>query len=792
MQGLVAGLTLAERFTLIRQLGTGGMGEIWLADDQQLHEQVALKLLNSPEHQSDTFVDLLRQECSKARGLVHPNIVRIYDFHSSAIGSDALFFISMQYVDGETLVASRAAAFQLITAQVLMVCDALEYAHRAGIIHRDIKASNVLCDRNGVCYLTDFGIATALADDHRLADLRGGGSLPAMSPQQVAGLQATVADDIYSLGALLYELLSGEPLFHPDVTKDRIRTETPAVLSLDGTQQTIPQPLVLLVQAMLDKSPERRPAGVGAVRAVLEELRADYPVKQRPPPSAESTDGDDLIRPVARRARIDSKPTEKSRSVASRRPQSDAKKHSARWVYGGFGALLLIALGVIFFLPSIVQERGPVVVVPAERAPAEMPSGPAGPDPGESLAQREIADEVLGDLLVIDDRLRAAGVDLWGGTDWSDVRALTELGDESYRARDYAGALDSYRQALTDMELIELRIPEMLATYLRQGAAAFEAGKQEAAISNFEIAIAIDGDNTEARKGLRRAMRLDRVLVLMSQAIELEQSGQPEQARSLYKEALTLDPAWQEAQEGFARTGNLLARTAYETQMAAGYSALAAEDFVRARTGFRAALNTRPGDADASTALRQVDAEERLRKIIDIQKQAMAAEQDENWTLAASEYEAILNVDSTVASAQQNLLRSRGRIELHEQLENEISHADRFNDDQVAQAASRLLERARSAGQPGPVLLSQIARLTVLLRVAAIPIPVEFRSDELTEVVIYKVGRLGAFLTKTLELKPGSYVAVGSRQGYRDVRRDFLIAADGSKQSIVLICEEPI
>jgi tetratricopeptide (TPR) repeat protein len=674
----------------------------------------------------------------------------------------------------------------------LMVCDALEYAHRAGIIHRDIKASNVLCDRNNACYLTDFGIATARADDDKLADLRGGGSLPSMSPQQVAGAPATVADDIYSLGALLYELLSGQPLFHPGVTPERIRSEEPARLTLDGAGQGIPKPLVLVVRAMLDKSPERRPAGVGAVRAVLEEVKADYPPTLRPDLTAEKTGEEQVIRPVARRTRLESRRPDTTRPAVSGRPRAEKKGHSARWVYGGLGVLLFVALGVIFFLPGIVRERGPLLSEPAEKPPAEAPAGPAGPDPGESLAQRQIADAALGELLIVDDRLRAAGVDLWGGNRWVDARTLTEAGDESYRDRDYAGALQSYRQALTGMELIELRIPETLASHLRDGAAAFEAGNQQEAIRNFEIAIAIEGGNAVARAGLERAMHLDRVLALMSQAVDLEQSGQPEQARALYKEVLALDRAWQPAQDGFGRTGTVLARTAYETQMAAGFSAIAAEDYSRARSAFRAALDTRPGDADASTALTQVDTEERLQKIIDIQKVALAAEQQEKWTVAVEQYEAILRIDQTVASAQDNLKHSRGRVELGDQLDYEIGHADRFNDDQAAQAASQLLERARSIQQPGPVLSVQIAKLTVLLRVAAIPVPVEFRSDDLTEVVIYKVGRLGTFLNRTLDLKPGSYVAVGSREGYRDVRRNFRIAADGGRQSIILICEEPI
>ena len=139
MQGLSPGLILDGRFELIRQLGSGGMGEIWLAQDSELDEQVALKLLNQDFCQS-AAVDLLRQECRKARALVHPNIVRVYDFH---VG-ESRYYISMKYVEGDTLAAVRGASFQSIVEQVLMVCDALEYAHRAGVIHRDVKPANVL------------------------------------------------------------------------------------------------------------------------------------------------------------------------------------------------------------------------------------------------------------------------------------------------------------------------------------------------------------------------------------------------------------------------------------------------------------------------------------------------------------------------------------------------------------------------------------------------------------------------------------------------------------------------
>jgi len=799
MQGLIAELNLAERFVLIRRLGKGGMGEIWLAEDVQLQVRVALKILDPSLSGSAGFVDLLQQECRKARGLVHPNIVRVYDFHSDGGWS----FISMQYIDGDTLVETRGKPFQIITHQMLMVCDALEYAHRAGIIHRDLKSSNVLRDRNGVCYLSDFGIASALMDDgragdHRSVELRGGGSLPSMSPQQLAGEPATVADDVYSLGALLYELLSGQPLFHPDVTPERIRAENPAPLEFDGAGQAIPEPLNDVIQATLAKSAQRRPAGVGAVRSVLEEVHADYPVTVAPgeiTADRASKPGGSIIKPVGRRMPVTKSAAARETVQSETGRRSPAKPgHSARLVYVGLAALLFVALGVIFFLPRIVQERGPLVLDRADEELANegLPTEAGGSDPAMSDAQRQIADEALGRLLARDDRLRGMRVELWGEADWLAARQFADTGDAAYRARNYADALSNYRDALTLMEALELRAPKILNDTLREGKAAFEAGNQPDSIRNFEIAIAINPGNPVAREGLERAMRLDRVIELMARATEFENSGALAEARSAYEEVLALDPEWLPAREGFERMQAGVVRTQYEKTMAAGFSAMAREDFSQARSAFQSALRARPGDADATSALKQLDAEDRLREIIALRKSAQAAEQKEQWVTAVEKYQAILGIDKTVVSARQDLARSQGRLELHDKLNYEINNSDRFNEDQVYRMAGEILERARSLEDPGPVLAGQIDQLSQLLRIAAIPVPVNFQSDNLTEVVIYKVGKLGTFHARTMDLKPGGYVAVGSREGYRDVRRNFRVVPEGKMAPIVLSCEEPI
>lgn len=796
MQGLAEGLTLSRRFKLVRCLGKGGMGEVWLALDEELGEQIALKILipglASRPSDEDRFIALLQEECRKARKLVHPNIVRVYDFHAD----EDRRFISMQYVDGDNLCSLRGAMFQQLLAPGLMVCDALEYAHREGVVHRDVKPANILRDHRKLCLLTDFGIAAAISVGATLPGLTGGGSLPSISPQQLAGETPAVADDVYAFGALFYELLSGYPLFHPNVTAERVRNEVPPALTVDGSGQTVPAPLSGLVAAMLDKTATRRPAGMGAVRAVLEELMTDYPIPDVTGPASENG----AIRPVSRASAA--RPI--SRSMSRPEGQSDESTPmprvgsgrrgagpSAKIVFSGLAVLLVLMIGVVFVLPGLVKDPAPAVVPrPAvDKAPVLKPENSA--TPGAEI-QRELVDEILGELLPLDDRLRKLGIELWGGSDWSEALRNIEAGDAAYRNRTYDEALASYRAALVLMQQLEPRAPEVFAEAVEAGQQALARGDQAAAIESFELALAVDDTSDIARKGLQRAMSLNRVLELMASASDLEASGALSDARKIYKDVVDLDPDWLPASEGLERTGAAISTDVYEKQMAAGYRALASQDFSAARSAFEAAMRARPGDSGARAGLAQLADEDRLARVIEIQNEARRLEDREDWPAAIERYEAALAIDGAVSAASTGLARSQSRLELDLELAKIISRANRLNDEKIWQAADQRLAVARQIQQPGPRLAGQISELAKLLDIAATPVPVRFESDNLTDVIIYKVGKLGMFDARTMQLRPGSYVAVGSRDGYRDVRRDFLVVADGDTPPVVLRCEEPI
>ena len=214
LKGLRSGLKVFRRFSLERQLGRGGMGVVWLGRDENLGgRQVALKFLPELVQGDEVAIAELKMETLRSLDLTHPHIVRIYDW----VADEHLAAISMEYVDGHTLSGLRlrqaSGVFEIpeINGWVGQLCEALTYAHGRKIVHRDLKPSNLMIDGEGRLRVMDFGIAGSLTDSmSRLsaAAMPASGTLVYMSPQQAMGYPPSVADDIYSLGATLYELLT--------------------------------------------------------------------------------------------------------------------------------------------------------------------------------------------------------------------------------------------------------------------------------------------------------------------------------------------------------------------------------------------------------------------------------------------------------------------------------------------------------------------------------------------------------------------------------------------------------
>jgi formylglycine-generating enzyme required for sulfatase activity len=292
LRGLRKGLKLfGARYTLVRQLGRGGMGVVWLARDEKLELEVALKFL--PENLKDDLVavDELRRETKRCLLLTHPNIVRIFDLAED----EERVAIAMEYVEGGTLAALRlekpARCFEAaeVVPWLRQVCEALSYAHgRVRVVHRDLKPSNIMISADsGRVKLADFGIASSLSDTMsrmtRTGAKAGAGTLVYMSPQQLMGYPPSVRDDVYALGATIYELLTGKPPFFRGSIERQIEsvvppsiTERRAELELEGLE-AVPAQWEEVIAACLEKEAEKRPQSVAEVWQRLSGAPAGQP-----------------------------------------------------------------------------------------------------------------------------------------------------------------------------------------------------------------------------------------------------------------------------------------------------------------------------------------------------------------------------------------------------------------------------------------------------------------------------------------------------------------------------------
>jgi serine/threonine protein kinase len=296
--GFSSGQRVFERFYLKRALGAGGMGIVWLAHDRVLEQQVALKFLAEHLLHDRRAIERLKHETRRNLKLSHPNIVRIHDFLQDASGAAVM----MEYVEGWSLwtlkVDKPNQIFSVaeITPWLRELLDALDYAHHhVGIVHRDVKPANLMLNARGQLKITDFGLARNIrrSPSKDFVDLRVVGTDVYMSPQQWADEDPTVADDIYSIGATIYELLTGKPPFYEgDIQAQVFETVPPSMkarLQTLGVEEVeIPAAFEETVAACLAKHPTDRPASVNEVAVRLGLIEG--PATPAPEPLAQTVE----------------------------------------------------------------------------------------------------------------------------------------------------------------------------------------------------------------------------------------------------------------------------------------------------------------------------------------------------------------------------------------------------------------------------------------------------------------------------------------------------------------------
>lgn len=249
-------ITLNHRYEIIDKVGGGGMAEVFHGYDTVLHRDVGIKILRDQFIQDKDFVARFRQEACNAAGLSHPNIVNIYDFGSE----HDINYIVMEYVVGRTLkeviTDSSALDYQTAVKYAIGIASALKQAHDHAIVHCDVKSQNILIDTKGVAKITDFGIARAFGQPSESEERGVIGSVYYLSPEQAAGKPVTAQSDLYSLGVVLFEMLTGQLPYDGDtpaeVARQHLTSPTPSARRYDPE---IPYDLDAIVTKALAKNP---------------------------------------------------------------------------------------------------------------------------------------------------------------------------------------------------------------------------------------------------------------------------------------------------------------------------------------------------------------------------------------------------------------------------------------------------------------------------------------------------------------------------------------------------------
>ncbi len=367
--------TIGE-FEVLAELGTGGMASVFLAHEIALNRKVALKVISPALIQGRDTIERFKREAQTAASLSHPHIIPIYAVKEG----QRLFFFVMKCVEGRTLGSIIREVGQLpiemVQAIVSQVGGALGYAHRRGVVHRDIKPDNIMIDNEGWAVVTDFGIAKVSEATHLTATGAAIGTPAYMSPEQCSGEPVTGASDQYSLGVVAYEMLTGKPPFSNPTLMGMMwaHVNTPPPPITDARPDCPKDVAEAVLQLLAKKPKDRFPSVEHAVSAIgVPTLAHDDPVRTNLIHLAETGESSQLIAKI----RTPSSPVPFSRSAPSDRKTVPPSRRMSPWAWGAFAVVVVVAGVATWLSAGRLSETTQATAVGAAPTPPTAPTPPA-------------------------------------------------------------------------------------------------------------------------------------------------------------------------------------------------------------------------------------------------------------------------------------------------------------------------------------------------------------------------------------------------------------------------------
>ncbi|MEM7543334.1 MAG: hypothetical protein AAF384_17375 [Pseudomonadota bacterium] len=463
-------------------------------------------------------------------------------------------------------------------------------------------------------------------------------------------------------------------------------------------------------------------------------------------------------------------------------------------------ALATLALAVVFVLPALIssdvseqpgyaQTTAPGKV-PTQAAQEAQAQDEKGPPSVLDLAARDRAQELLESAVAEFESLRSNKAEMWAEEEFLQGENGIREGEKYLREQRYPESEKLLAATLEKLKALSAQLPEYIARWLEEGDLALGQGDSQAALAAFERILEIDQSHAKANIGRQRATTLDQVLALIEEGQGHEEMSELGKAKSAYQKAVGIDPYAQGAIAALERLAQQDRETRYRQAMSAGYGALEAQQFTRARSFFSDAQRLGGKTQETERALALLKTAETNYAIADSLTKADRAVANENWAAAIGHFEAALKLDKALSEAQAGRSQAKRRLALDQVLVTLLDKPARFADEKVRAEGQNRLAAARDVKAAGPRLRGQIQTLSTLITDYSTPVVGSVNSDGFTEVIILRQKRLGKFNQQSLTLLPGKHVATGTRDGHRDVRVEFDVPPRSSSFSIEVICNE--
>lgn len=453
---------------------------------------------------------------------------------------------------------------------------------------------------------------------------------------------------------------------------------------------------------------------------------------------------------------------------------------------GAIAALIFLAVAtlfVAFVLPNYV-----VAPVPPPHTSSPAPA----PAPAVTEAARIDADTLLAESLRRVAKLEGEGARIWGrvvldGVNFAVAEELLANASSVYDRKRHADAVPLFREAIALLDRLAESKSERFRLAMIAGQQAFEARDAAEARAQFEIAVALVPGEAAATRFLERARRLPDVISNMARGQTSETAGDLVAAREAYGAAAALDPEFSPARENLARVEGHIADDEYRAAVSEAHARLAEGNLRGAQAALDRARGFNPNAPELNDLRRRLQASVRMAGLERLRAQAMALERQEKWPEAMGAYDQALAIDANAAFATAGRARAQRLADTHAALDQYIAEPTRLRSAEPRAHAKMLA--AQAGDEDGPALSAKRRRLAQLIAAMETPLPIILKSDRSTEVTLQRIGKLGTFDTRRIDLPPGRYVAIGSRTGYRDVRVPFEVPRS---EPIVVEATEPI